>query len=175
MTISAIVPRVRALAFALVAASIATSVAHAQTKGKVTRIDVIEYGLYTADIAKKEKTTTGVSHNIVDNIRHAVTTRTVPAQRGVHFGFRYKIVGAPANAPVTLTKVTIFPPDGLHKPGLAKPILRNQYDLVRKTGQTSFTDYSFDETWELVPGTWTFELWVGKRKLATETFNVVKQ
>lgn len=174
MTNTAIVTRVRALALAVLFAGFAASSAYAQ-KAQVSRIDVTEYGLYTADITKKQQSPTGVSHNIVNNIRHAVTTRTVPAQLGVHFGFRYRIVGKPTGAPVTLTKVTIFPPGGLHKPGVATPILQNKYDLARKIGQTSFTDYSLEDSWEVVPGTWTFELWVGNRKLTSQSFEVVKQ
>jgi hypothetical protein len=165
------------MVLAALAASIAAPSAHSQT-AQVKSIDVIEYGIYTADIAKTQQgpaNPSGIGHHTVVNIRHAATTRTVPAQHGMQFGFRYRIVGAPNGAPITVTKVTIFPPPGLHKPGVAKPIQRYQYTLSRKIGETSFTDYSFDHPWELVPGTWTFELWVSGRKLASQSFQVTKQ
>lgn len=170
-------PRIRAIMLAALAAGIAAPSALSQT-AQIKSIDVIEYGIYTADIAKTQQGPagqSGIGRHAVVNIRHAATTRTVPAQHGVHFGFRYRIVGAPNGAPITVTKVTIFPPPGLHKPGAAKPIQRSQYTLPRKIGESSYTDYSFDDPWELAPGTWTFELWVGGRKFASQSFQVAKQ
>jgi hypothetical protein len=149
------------------------STAEAQT-AEVTRIDVVEYGLYTAQVMQKSTDANGVAKNTVTDIRHAVTTRTVPAQLGVHFGFRYTIVGTPEGAPVELTKVTIYPPEGVKKPSAPEPLHRTQYTLERQIGETKFTDYSFDDPWELVPGTWTMELWVGSRRLAAESFTVVR-
>jgi Domain of unknown function (DUF3859) len=166
--------QIRAMVFAALAVSIAPANAHSQT-AQVKRIDVIEYGIYTDEIIKTQHEQTGLTRNTVGNIRHAATTRTVPAQHGVTFGFRYRIVGAPNGAPITVTKITIFPPPGLHKPGVAKPFQRDQYLLSRKIGETSYTAYSFDDSWELVPGTWTIELRVGGRKFVSQSFQVVKR
>jgi hypothetical protein len=68
----------------------------------------------------------------------------------------------------------LFPAPGLKKPGEAKLIQGADFRVTRKIGDTSFLDYSFDEPWELVPGTWTFQLWQGNRKLAEKSFTVVK-
>jgi hypothetical protein len=35
--------------------------------------------------------------------------------------------------------------------------------------------YQFGHDWEIVPGTWTIELWDGDRKLASQSFQVVKR
>lgn len=142
----------------------------------VHRIDIVQYGIYTATVeAGSRKVMNGLAHNVVTNIHHAVTTTTVPAQLGVHFGFRYRIVGSAPGRHVTLRKVTLFPPPGLKPPDAAKPMQRNEYTLQRKTGETSYTDYSFDHPWELIPGQWTLQLWEGNRKLAEKSFTVVRQ
>jgi hypothetical protein len=114
-----------------------------------------------------------MSQNVVSNIRHAVTTTTVPAQIGVHFGFRYRVNGNPPGEKVEIKKVTIFPPAGLKSPKSAQPLQRNEYTFVRSIGETRYTDYSFDSAWELVPGVWTMQLWYGDRKLAEKSFTVV--
>jgi hypothetical protein len=145
-------------------------VAHGQD---VTSIEVTEYGLYTADQDKGQRNSAGVLRSEVSNIRHAATTTTVPAELGVHFGFRYKIVGSPTGKPIELRKVTIYPPAGLKSPKAPTPLQNSSYTLSRKIGETSFTDYAFDDPWELVPGPWTIQLWLGDRKLAEKKFTVV--
>jgi hypothetical protein len=44
--------------------------------------------------------------------------------------------------------------------------------LQTRIGETSYASYTLEDTFELVPGTWIFELWQGNRKLATESFRV---
>ena len=39
----------------------------------------------------------------------------------------------------------------------------------------SYSGYSFDDPWEIVPGTWRFEIWLGGRKMAEQSFNVSKE
>jgi hypothetical protein len=148
--------------------------AQAQT-GQVTFIDVPEYGLYTAEVEHIGTDSSGIAQQGLGNIVHETTTRTVPARLGVHFGFRYRIVGAPNGAPVEVTKVTTFPPAGVLKPGTAEPTRGDRYSFTRRIGETSYTDYSFDNPWELVPGTWTMTLSVNGEVLASESFTVVKQ
>jgi|SRR5271165_526494 len=150
--------------------------AYAQTP-HVDRIDVPEYGIYTANMDSKVPapgTATG-TRNVVGNVQHEATTRTVPAQLGVHFGFRYSVVGAPDGAAVLLNRVTIFPPPGLRNPANPQPKTRSELDLARRIGEQYYADYSFDNDWEIVPGIWTFQLWYEGRMLAEQTFTVVRQ
>jgi hypothetical protein len=43
-----------------------------------------------------------------------------------------------------------------------------------KIGAVAYNGYTFDEDWELVPGTWIFEVWEGDRKLASQSFDVIR-
>lgn len=142
---------------------------------QVERVDVVDYGIYTADEQSCHRDDHGVLVCQRTDVHHAVTTLTIPAQHGVHFGFHYKIVGTPDGATVRVKGITNFPAVGLSKPGTSEPLRNYQYEDIEQTGQIYFTDYAFDDPWELVPGTWTVEIWVDDRRMAFETFTVVQQ
>jgi hypothetical protein len=127
--------------------------AHAQT-ARVDRIDVVEYGIYRAETTKQTATpgTAGGYVRTLTNIKNSEVTRTIPARRGVRFGFRFNVIGAPNGAQVPITKITKVPEPGLRKPGSAKVVYRDEYVSTRTIGQESYTDYGFDDDWELVPG-----------------------
>lgn len=153
---------------------LASTGTYAQTP-QIDSINVVEYGIYTAAAIRDQPSGQGIGHNTVSNIRLAAKTRTIPMQLGVHFGFRYTVVGAPVGTVVSLRNVTIYPSPGVHNPHAAQPILRHESRINRKIGDTSYHDYSFDDPWELVPGTWIMEMWYGDRKLLSQSFTVVKQ
>ena len=77
---------------------------------KVTAAEIVEYGIYTAEIETAKRDANGVLQSNLGNIRHTATTTTVPARHGVRFGVRYKIIGAPSGATIPIRFVTVFPP-----------------------------------------------------------------
>jgi hypothetical protein len=123
---------------------------------RVDRIDVIEYGLYTA-----QATSTDTAFKPVVDAKLETTTRTIPAQVGTKFGFRYVVVGAPAGEDVELTGVVI-------KPG--KPAYK--YPAVRSIGETYFAGAAFVRQQDLIRGRWIIQLWDGERELVSESFSV---
>ena len=159
----------RAAVVALVAI-LACGAARAQD---VSRIDVIEYGIYAVDRDSQGRNAAGIAQATVSNARLAVATHNVPAQRGVTFGFRYKVIGPSNGDDVTLHKVTIFPPAGLRTPA-GEVLHQTERTLKNRTGETRFTSYAIVEDFEVVPGVWTIELWAGGRKMASESFTLTK-
>ena len=158
----------RYVAILLLALFTASGAARAQN-ANVQGLQIISYGIYTADVVSTQP-----NHKELNNVRLAVSTQTVPAQLGVLFGFRYKITGIPAGAPVRVREVTFYPPGGAHPPG--KDVSAGvQVDLAVPIDVVRGKYYSFDEPWELIPGTWTFEVWSGDRKLVEQSFTVVAQ
>ena len=118
--------------------------AYAQTP-QIERIDVVDYGIYSATVISAQKDAQGILQTVSDNPRHIETTRNIPAQLGARFGFRLKVVGTPNASAVQLRKVMIFPPDGLQNPNSVKPISRLEstltatnscYESDRQTGVT---------------------------------------
>jgi hypothetical protein len=147
------------------------------TRAEVTRIDVTEFGVYSAE--RKEagpSSVDGVPQRRVANVQLVEQTRIVPLHKGVHFGFRYAIVGSPDGVPVQLQIVTLYPPGGLHNPSARVPIQRSEFAVTRKigAGYSSYHGVALDFDWALVPGNWTLEIWSGDRRLASEVFTLIK-
>jgi hypothetical protein len=146
--------------------------ADAQTP-RIDRIDVVDYGIYTVQEQNCKRDEQGIQRCDRADVRHAVTTLKVPAQPGIQFGMRYRVVGAPVGAPVTIKRVWLLPAPGFVQPG-KEPIHRLERADATTVGATLLAQYGFDDPWELIPGAWTQEFWNGDRKLLTRTFTVVK-
>ena len=139
---------------------------------KVTAAEIVEYGIYTATVQTEKRAPNGVLVANLGSIRHAATTTTVPAQHGVRFGLRYKIIGAPDGATIPIRVVMVFPPAGLKPPNMAQPIHNAEFNVTTKIGDIKYNDYAFDEPWEFVLGSWTIQIWYGNNKLIEKNFTV---
>jgi hypothetical protein len=162
--------RALALVLALVAGTAEAREPAAQGRDLVG-IEIVQYGLFRADIVGKQPDPVGAIHNVVDNICHVATTRAVPMKIGVHFGVRYKVVGPASGERVLLRKVVRYPmvmqPPS---PGRPASLVSNFVELP--VGKTSYAEYALEQPWELAPGTWTFEFFERDRKLADFSFTV---
>lgn len=148
----------------------------AQTLG-LEKIEIIEPGIYAAAVSTRTEApdSTIGSRSYLDTLHTATAlTTTIRPHVGLHFGFRFLIVGEPIGRQVTLTLVTNFPPPGLRQPTAAQAVQRDSYVQTARLGSESFIGYTFDETWEMVPGVWKFEIWDehNHRKLAEQSFTV---
>jgi len=144
---------------------------HAQA-ADVQLIDVMDYGIYTANKTATAKNDLGLAHDVVNNIQLVAATRTIDLQPGMKFGFRYTIFGSPQDAPVTIRQVVIFPPEGVLSPekGL---IHTHAFSTTVPIGVPgTFAGYGVEDPWELVPGIWTIQLWIGDKKFAEQSFTV---
>ena len=50
---------------------------------------------------------------------------------------------------------------------------KQEWKLICRVGKDCWAGFIFDKSWELVPGTWTLEVWQGATSLVNQTFNVV--
>ena len=138
----------------------------------VTGADVTEVGIYSADVVKKiavPGVATG-TNEWLDSFTLVEATTNIPARIGTRFGFRYTIRGTPSNAPIVLTMIGEHPP--YKNPETGKTQTRDEYELQSWIGQT-YTSYSFDEDWELVPGKFKFEVWHEGKKLCVQSFAIL--
>jgi hypothetical protein len=110
---------------------------------------------------------------MVRPVRHIESTSVIPARRCVSFGFEYLILGTPSGADIPIKMITRFPEQGLRNPETGKTTDRNETRVGRRVGQRHFRAYTLEQSWEVVLGTWTFELWYGDRKLAEQSFKLV--
>jgi hypothetical protein len=166
----------------------------------IERIEITEYGIYATETAATSAAPGTASGKIdqVSNIKLVQSTTTVPARQGVEFGFRYKIIGQPAAAPppqagatilgvqigaqpapppvaaVNLKYVTHIPKPGMRNPETGNVTLTNLFYQEHKVGEELYRLYRLTDRWEIVPGTWTLEIWYGDRKLLSQDFLVKK-
>jgi len=148
--------------------------AHAQGV-QVQRLEVTDYGLYTLDREISGRDPQGISLGTATNIGHTATQRNVPAQIGVTFGFRYRVVGKPTGATVDLKKVINFPAPGLLSPTSSTRVSKAEFDVEAKIGDTNSELYTLEDNFELVTGVWVLEMWQGNRKLASQSFKLEKE
>lgn len=116
---------------------LSSSAAYAQTP-QVERILFTEYGIYTVDRDVQGRDVLGINRAAASNVRHAATLRTIPAQIGTTFGFRYKVIGRPHAAWVELRQVVIFPSPGIIPSSSSKPITQDEFVLQTRIGETSY-------------------------------------
>jgi uncharacterized protein DUF3859 len=142
----------------------------------VDQIEVVGKGLYRVETGERTPEA-GLPAGAVASpvtFTNIEKTSTVPARVGVEFGLEYKIVGEPSGAEVTLEFVNTYPGAGLADPNSPEPLRESRFKKMKPIGKVLYFGYGFENDWELVPGTWTFEIWSDGRKLAEEKFTVIK-
>lgn len=155
--------------------TLSLSGAHADDT-QVQRLEIGRKGIYEAAITtrKEDKDLPGGVFATVERATFVEFTSTVPARPGTSFGYEYLVVGAPKGAPALLRVVTIYPEPGLHDPRSGTTTRRSEVFITKSIGTTNLNGYRMDRDWEAVPGTWTFQIWAGDRKLSEQTFTAVR-
>ena len=146
----------------------------AAQQGKLDRLEVIQSGLYTANVARRDSapgTPTGKA-SLIDGPSFYSDSARVPAQLGIRFGFQYRLIGSPPGREARLRGVWRKP-----EPGITNPVNGNTYresvrDFSASIGDTQIHGYGFDQPWEIVEGEWILEIWHNERLLASRTFVV---
>jgi hypothetical protein len=158
----------------IIALVLMSGAAYAQTP-QIERIRFTEYGIYTVDREVQGRDALGFNKAAASNLRHAATLRTIPAEIGTTFGFRYELMGKPHAAPIELRQVVIFSSPGLTPSfsSSSRSIIRDEFLLQTRIGETSYALYTLEDAFELAPGNWVFEIWQGNRRLAMQVFEVI--
>lgn len=138
---------------------------------RIDRVVIFERGIYRAQ-------STGMPHPAVSmrpvsgvqNSQLIDSTTTVPARHLTRFGLRYVVNGAPHGAVVGLRMITRYPDGGLLDPVSRQRHFQHEYNIDVQIGVPGYRDYNLDEDWEVVPGRWVFEFWIGIRKLGEQQF-----
>jgi hypothetical protein len=152
----------------------ALAAARVQQTGTVERIDIEDFGIYTAEKTEVMPAGRGARHFTVENVAIVAVTDTVQAVPGIKFGLRYRIIGEPVDAKVNVKIVVKYPPAGAMSPknGLLHDFT---YITAGRIGALNGAGYSADETWELVPGVWSLQLWVADKMYAEKSFTMVSK
>jgi hypothetical protein len=160
----------RSIALVLLALNTMVPIASAES---ITGIQIVEYGIYTAKSAPLlDRSQGGIARLSVDSLCHVVTTLAVPARRGLYFGFRYNVQGSIPGELVNLTMTVRFPAP-IQPPGAPSAFAVDKFSTQARVGALKYTGFNFGSDWQLMPGTWRFELSHADRKLAELAFEVV--
>jgi hypothetical protein len=142
---------------------------------EVQGVEVYEFGTYVANGPSHEHrpSSQGIRIEGHDGYTHLESTRTILAQLGARFGFRYRVVGSTPGTYAPLRMVWKFPPPGIVGSDPAHPV---QLEVV-EFDATSNDDYvitmSLESASDLVAGTWTLEIWSGDKKLTEQNFEIL--
>ena len=149
----------------------AMPLAAAPARADQPSVVILDFGLYATGPSTRVPMPISVSGtmNMVSNVRLTKETREVMGQLGTAFGFRYRIEGVPASATVTIR--TLHPK--LTNPETGKSMDYGERDQTVSPGEERYTGYSFDSTYEIGEGDWTFQLIYQGRVIAEQKFKVV--
>src|SRR5258708_3138066 len=151
---------------------IGSSTAFAQTT-RVDRIEIVNFGLYSGTLEKHEALPgTAAGINIEENRKLVEQTETVPGRIGGRFGIEYVLRGQPKGKVVKLTYITRFPPQGMVN-DKGEKLEKSQFEWNGTIGTRAIRTYTFDNSWEIVPGDWTLEFYYQGRKIGEKRFTVV--
>ena len=106
---------------------------------------------------------------MVEEPRITRRTSRIEAQLCRRFGFMFTMENLPPGETLDVTVVSVHPPilnpSGRISTGVT-------YDMTVNGEQPGLVGFSFDDPWELVPGTWTFTVRRGDQVLAEQAYNV---
>ena len=144
---------------------------------QIQSIEIKDVGIY--DVEKRgtvDAPGVPIAHhrNIAGATKLIRRTNIIPATIGTNFGFRYSIVGDPIGAPVSLRMAGQFPLGGGRDQTTGQILKGWEFVFPGTLGSESYYSYTLEQDWELIPGNWTLEIWQGNRKLAEQSFTVVK-
>lgn len=136
-------------------------------------VEIIEYGLYAIERGEQVLQPNGITRHKVLNLCHLATTDSVPARLNTSFGFRYRLNAPPQAQARQITLVLQFPTE-VRPPGAAKPFRSYASNVSVQPGVLHYRGYALDHDWEVMPGTWVFQILDGRRTLAERRFRIVE-
>lgn len=135
------------------------------------RVEILDYGIYETGTRTSVPMPISVSGkmNLVSHVRLTKEAREIMGQLGTSFGFRYRIHGVPPGATVTIR--TRHP--RLTNPDTGKSMNYGEREQTVTSGEERYTGFSFDATYEIAEGEWSFQIIHEGRVIAEQKFKVV--
>ena len=144
---------------------------------RVDRLELVEAGFY--DNTKVKVTGSAAASNAamgrvdeLEEIKLLPEPPAVSARVGIGFGIRFRSFGDKNGTQAPLRSVWKIPEPGIHNPNNGNTYRQSVSEFTTTLGGTHWRGYGFDEPWEVVPGTWTIEIWQGDRKLIETSFTI---
>ena len=144
---------------------------------RIDRLELVESGFYDTTKATVTGTTpsAGAVTGAVNQIGDVALLAAPPeasARVGIGFGVRFRSFGERDGERAMLRSVWQIPPPGIVNPANGNTYRQSVSDFATTIGTNHWRGYGFDAAWEVVPGTWTVEIWQGDRKLLEKSFEI---
>lgn len=143
---------------------------------QISVAEIAGYGIFETRSSAKHSgfTRRAVAADAVTGVRFTEFTKEIPARQGLNFGFEYTINSTPRGGKIPIRSIIRFPEPGLQEPS-GKHYLESVEHKSVTIGERSLHGYGFDESWEVLPGKWVFEIWYKEARLIKQTFDVVPE
>ena len=141
----------------------------------VNRIEVTQSGFMTVRKTGKTAEAPGTAAGLVveaEDMSFLPETSTNTARIGTVFGVKFRVMGRPHNAGVSLRAVWRIPEPGITNPKTGNTYRQDISEFTVSIGEERTRAFGFDEPWEIARGIWTLELWQGDRKLLEQSFTI---
>ncbi len=135
-------------------------------------VEVLEYGIFRKIVSRDVRspdTISGTGHDVPEVVLLECTTN-IPARIGTSFGFRVKVPTHSSEGTDAYAAKCIHP--RLTDPSSGRSGEIDRWDAPGFAGNVGYVGYTLDHDWELVPGSWTIQLFVGSKLVAEKTFHV---
>ena len=147
--------------------------ASAQSSGaRVDRIEVLDAGFTEVDIRRVQGAggATGGRQGVTRNVYFLREPPAVTARLGTSFGADIVALGARRGASATLRTAWKVPAPGAIDAKTGNVFREFGSNFTARIGTPTYRGYKFTESWEVVPGEWTLEIWRDERKLLERKF-----
>ena len=153
---------------------IALLVAATAQAGETPRVEIVAFGTYAPTAQHGRMPATYRQDSIVevtqtDMPRLIARTDRIELRPCIRFGLEYRAPNLPPAA-VEVAQVQVEHPLLTRSDGQRSAV--DTYDVPLRSS-VGWTGFDFAETWEMVPGTWTFSLRYAGQELETQRFTVV--
>lgn len=95
----------------------------------------------------------------------------IAARPGVTFGIAYTPIGTPAHASIKTVVKLQHPP--ITNPETGKVLNFEEDSHTDVVGVPTFSGFTFEKDWEIVPGKWTYQVYYGSRMILEKSFTVI--
>ena len=143
---------------------------------QVERIEVARPGTYQIEVrgAVPDRAISTGNRVEAQAYKSLQVGTAVPLRVGTVIGAELTVIGAPRRAKVPLRVVWRYPAPGLVNPQTKEARTSDEYADTQQIGEKFPVFWGLTQEWQLVPGTWTLEVWHADRKLVDQTFEVGK-
>jgi hypothetical protein len=144
---------------------------------RVDRLEIVDVGFFDSAHVKVTGAT-AAEGAVTGAVQRLGALQLLPeppansARVGIGFGVRFRSFGERDGERAMLRSVWKIPEPGIVNPTNHTTYRQSVADFPTVIGTSHWRGYGFDEPWEVVPGTWTLEIWQGDRKLLEKSFEI---